>query len=53
MTEFSYSQALEYYKESYNGFKQDNEVLYFEQDGASCHTSKKTKKLLDKFFGVN
>ena len=51
MTEFSYAQALEYYKESYNGFKQENEALYFEQDGASCHTSKKAKKLLETLFG--
>ena len=51
MTEFSYAQALEYYKENYNGFKQENESLYFEQDGDSCHTSRKVKILLDKLFG--
>jgi len=50
MTEFSYAQSLEYYKENYNGFKHENESLYFEQDGASCHTSKKVKILLDKLF---
>ena len=49
MTEFA--QDLEYYKENYNGFKQENESLYFEQDDASCHTSKKVKILLDKLFG--
>ena len=51
MTEFSYAQALEYYKEKYDEFKKENDVLYFEQDGATCHTSKKVKKLLEKFFG--
>ncbi len=25
--------------------------MYFEQDGATCHTSKKVKKLLEKLFG--
>ena len=28
-----------------------NENLYFEQDGASCHTSKKIKLLLENLFG--
>ena len=28
-----------------------NEYLYFEQDGASCHTSKKIKLLLENLFG--
>ena len=51
MTEFSYAQALEYYKEKYDEFKKENDVLYFEQDGATCHTSKKVKKLLEKLFG--
>ena len=51
MTEFSYSQALEYYKENYDEFTKDNEALYFEQDGASCHTSKKMKILLNELFG--
>ncbi len=30
---------------------QKNENLYFEQDGASCHTSKKIKLLLENLFG--
>ena len=51
MTEFSYSQALEYYKENYDEYTKDNEALYFEQDGASCHTSKKMKILLNELFG--
>ena len=40
MTDFSYAQALEFYKENYEDFKRQNENLFFEQDGASCHTSK-------------
>ena len=28
-----------------------NEDLYFEQDGVSCHTSKKIKLLLENLFG--
>ena len=51
MTDFSYAQALEFYKEKYEDFKKHNKNLYFEQDGASCHTSKKIKALLEKFFG--
>ena len=51
MKEFSYSQALEYYKESYENFQKQNKNIFFEQDGASCHTSKKTKKVLENLFG--
>ena len=48
MNNFAYSQALEYYKNNFDKFKNKN--LYFEQDGAKCHTSKENKKLLDKLF---
>ena len=41
MKDFAYAQSLEFYKENYENFKKQNENLYFEQDGASCHTSKK------------
>ena len=51
MTDFAYVQALEFYKENYENFKKQNENLYFEQDGASCHTSKKVKTLLENYFG--
>ena len=50
MSDFSYAQALEFYKENYENFKKQNENLYFEQDGASCHTSKKIKSLLKNLF---
>ena len=51
MRDFSYAQAIEFYKENYEEFKKKNENLYFEQDGASCHTSKKIKLLLENLFG--
>ena len=38
MQEFSYAQALEYYKESYEIFQKHDKNIFFEQDGASCHT---------------
>ena len=51
MKDFAYAQTLEFYKENYENFKKQNEKLYFEQDGASCHTSKKIKALLESLFG--
>ena len=51
MKEFSYSHVLEYYNESYEKFQKQNKNIFFEQDGASCHTSKKIKKLLENLFG--
>ena len=53
MQEFSYAQALEYYKDNYENFKNINKNILFEQDGASSHTSKKIKKLLEELFGDN
>ena len=53
MQEFSYSQALEYYKDNFENFKKLNKNMFFEQDGASSHTSKKIKNLLEKLFGDN
>ena len=41
--EFAYAQALEYYKEKFDEFKEQNKNFLFEQDGASCHISKKSK----------
>ena len=51
MQEFSYAQALEYYKESYDHFQKHDKNIFFEQDGASCHTSKNIKKKLENLFG--
>ena len=53
MQEFSYAQALEYYKDNYENFKNINKNIFFEQDGASSHISKKIKKLLEELFGDN
>ena len=51
MNEFSYSQALHYYKENYDSFLKKNPNIYFEQDGARAHTSKSNLKLIKKLFG--
>ena len=48
--EFCYAQAILYYKDDINRL---NKNLIFEQDGASAHTSKSNKALLDKTFGDN
>ena len=48
--EFSYAQALYYYKEDIQKYKNKG-VLYFEQDGATPHTSDNNKKLIKKLFG--
>ena len=53
MQEFSYAQALEYYRDNYENFKKLNPNLFFEQDGAPSHTSKKIKKLLGDNFIQN
>ena len=42
---------MEYYKENFDTFKEQSKNLLFEQDGASCHTSKKIKIILEDFFG--
>ena len=51
MKEFAYPQALEYYKEKFDDFKEHNKNKLFEQDGAFCHTSRKIKILIDELFG--
>ena len=43
MNNFSYAQALDVYKKKYEKFLEKNNKIFFEQDGASCHTSKKIK----------
>ena len=53
MNEFSYSQALEYYKEKYDDFLKKNEKIYFEQDGAKAHTSQSNLNLIKELFGKN
>ena len=47
--EFSYAQILHYYKNSFNKFQKKG--LYFEQDGATPHTSIANQALIKKLFG--
>ena len=51
MKEFAYVQVLEYYKEKFDEFIEQNKNFLLEQDGASCHISKKSKVLINEFFG--
>ena len=53
MTDFSYAQALEFYKEKYEDFKEHNKNLYFEQDGASAIHPRKSKPCLKNFLVIN
>ena len=45
MQEFSYAQALEYYKDNFENFKRLNKNIFFEQDG-----HKKNKEILGKII---
>ena len=52
VNEFAYAQALLYFKEDYDDFKEKyNFALYFEQDGATSHTSQSNKNLIKELFG--
>ena len=51
MNEFAYAQAFLLYKKNIEELKKINKNIIFEQDGATCHTSKANKKLLDLIFG--
>ena len=51
MNEFAYAQAILLYKKNIEELKKINKNIIFEQDGATCHTSKANKKLLDLIFG--
>ena len=55
MNEFSYSQALYFYKDIIEEIKKNNIIqrIFFEQDGAKPHTSFNNKKLLENLFGKN
>ena len=54
LNEFAYAQVLLFYKDSYNVLKKKfNNELYFEQDGASAHTSRTNKIVIEKLFGKN
>ncbi len=47
--EFAYAQTLLYYKDDFKRFK--NPELFFEQDGATPHTSESNKNLIYSLFG--
>ena len=47
MNSFSYNQTLELYKEDIERLGKD---LYFQQDGASCHTGKKSLNYIKNNF---
>ena len=49
MKEFSYAQELEYHKDNFDDFKEQNQNLLFEQDGASCQLQKNQNNS-GKFF---
>ena len=53
VNEFAYAQMLLYFKEDYEKIKEKIGELYFEQDGATSHTSVSNKKLIHKLFGDN
>ena len=54
VNEFAYAQILLYFKEDYDRMKEKMEgELYFEQDGATPHTSESNKKLINRLFGNN
>ena len=51
MNEFAYGQTLLFYKDDIEEIeKRENIKLIFEQDGATSHTSKANKYLLNKLF---
>ena len=53
MNEFSYAQALFFYKDNIEEIKKNHIIhkIFFEQDGAKPHTSFNNKKLLKNLFG--
>ena len=50
MNEFAYAQARLLYKNNLEEFKKIDRNIIFEQGGASCHTSKSNKQLLNYLF---
>ena len=51
LNEFAYAQVLLFYKDSFEQMRKDSkEKLFFEQDGATDHTTSSNKKLINKLF---
>ena len=53
MQEFSYSQALEYYKDNFEDFKKQNKNMFLWTGWGLLTYIKKIKNLLKKLFGDN
>ena len=54
MNDFAYGQTLMFYKDDVDSIRDKyNKRLIIEQDGATCHKSKKNTKLLNSLFGQN
>ena len=52
VNEFAYAQALLFFKEDFDNLKNNSNMeIYFEQDGATPHTSQSNKFLIQKLFG--
>ena len=52
MNDFAYGQTLMFYKDDVDSIRDKyNKRLIIEQDGATCHKSKKNTKLLNSLFG--
>ena len=54
VNEFAYAQALLFFKEDFDFLKNNSNMnIYFEQDGATPHTSQSNQFLIKKLFGDN
>ena len=52
MNDFAYGQTLMFYKDDIDSIREKyNKILIIEQDGATCHKSKRNTKLLNSLFG--
>ena len=49
--EFSYAQILFYFKDDIERLKSGNNIIYFEQDGATPHTTESNINLIKRLFG--
>ena len=54
VNEFSYAQSLLFYKDSFEELQKKSKArLYFEQDGATSHTTSSNLQLFEQLFGKN
>ena len=53
VNEFAYAQMLLYFKEDFDKLQEKaDEQLYFEQDGATPHTSESNKNLIKNYLEI-